>query len=78
VTDKEIILAGYILKLPSKFRLVLCARKVSDFGVCQKPIMRAICGSESGENWGQKRQNMPIPICNEILGAWFSLRINAS
>ena len=49
VNDKETILAGYILEPPTKFRLVLCARKVSDFGVCQQPIMRVICGSESGE-----------------------------
>jgi len=40
--------------------------------------MRDICGSESGENWGQKRQKMPIPVCKEILNAWFSLGIKAS
>jgi hypothetical protein len=77
VIDKEIIPAGYILKPPSKFRLVLCVRKVSDFGVCQQPIMRVICGSESGENWEEERRKMPVPGC-KTLGARFSLGIHAS
>ena len=40
--------------------------------------MRVICGSVSGENWRQKRRKMPVPVCKETLGAWFSLGIHAS
>jgi len=78
VIDKEIILTGYILEPPSKFRLVLCARKISDFGVCQQPIMCVICGSVSGENWREKRRKVPVPVCKGTLSAWFSLGIHAS
>ena len=45
---------------------------------CQQKIMRAICGSESGENWGEKQRKMPVLGCKETLGAWFSLGIHVS
>jgi hypothetical protein len=69
VTDREMILKGYISEQPIEFRLVVCARNDIRF-------RRFSTTNHIGA--GGRHRMMPVPECKEILGACFSRRIHAN